>query len=70
MKGTILSIIFGAVVFISLNHKVFDNFFKIKRQRIYKPNSLESESETSTQKVSNIKNVKVKRRLKNQPPTK
>lgn len=69
MKGTIISFIFGGIVFLSLGHNVFDNFFKIKRQRIYKPGGLE-EAEPKINKVSNIKNAKAKRRLKNQPPNK
>ncbi len=69
MKGTIISFILVAVVFLSLNNRVFDNFFKIKRQRIYKPNSFEG-SEDKVNKVSNIKNAKAKRRLKNKPPIK
>lgn len=63
MKGTVISVFLGLIVFWSLNHSIFDNFFKIKRQRIYKPGNVE-ESELKINKVSNIKNAKAKRRNK------
>ena len=69
MNGTIISFILGGVVFLSLNHKVFDNFFKIKRQRVYKPGESE-DSEVKVNKVSSIKSAKAKRKFKNKPPAK
>ncbi|MFN8575376.1 MAG: hypothetical protein U0354_00830 [Candidatus Sericytochromatia bacterium] len=60
MKGTILSFIFGGIIFWSLNLKVFDNFFKIKRQRLYKASS--ENDEIINNKVANIKSNKLKRR--------
>lgn len=69
MKGTIISFFLGGVVFWSLSHNVFNNFFKIKRQRIYKPGGVE-DTDTTLNKVSNAKNAKTKRRNRTQPPTK
>ncbi len=63
MKGTIISFVFGSIVFWSLNHKVFDNFFRIKRQRLYKPSSTEN-GELKANKVASIKSSKIKRRIK------
>jgi len=62
VKGTIISFVFGSIVFWSLNHKVFDNFFKIKRQRLYKSST--ENGELKTNKVASIKSAKIKRRNK------
>lgn len=60
MKGTLISFICGGLVFWSLNHKVLENFFKVKRQRIYKSSS--DGVDIKNTKVSTIKTSKAKKR--------
>lgn len=59
MKGTIISVILGFISLWSLNHKVFEHFFKIKRQRIYKSSTGEN---IGIKNTDNIKTTKVKKR--------
>ncbi|MBC7475090.1 MAG: hypothetical protein H7263_12415 [Candidatus Sericytochromatia bacterium] len=71
MKGTIISFILGFVVFGSLNHKILEPFFKIKRQRIYKGSNFEPTS-SKINKVSNANSFKKRllKQIKTKPPVK
>lgn len=71
MKGTVISIILGVVVYWSLNHETMEPFFKIKRKRLYKSNNFE-ETSSKINKVSSGNSLKKKqlRQAKVKPPIK
>ncbi len=74
MKGTIIAIVLSFIVLWSLNHRVLSTFFKIKRQRLYKPNNFyETNSKMeNVSSISSIASVRKKRlkETKTRPPLK